>query len=49
MENPTIPVYVDVDGDGVPDFYGLDGDALVVVSGVTVADTVAESTGLEGY
>lgn len=40
--NPIIPAYRDEDGDGVPDFYGLDeNDEVVVVSGVTVADTVA--------
>lgn len=46
VANPTIPVYKDEDGDGVADFYGLDdNDNLVLVSGITIADTVAESTG----
>lgn len=46
VADPKIPVYQDVDGDGVPDFYGLGpDDDLVVVSGVTIADSVAESTG----
>lgn len=34
VERPVVPLYSDVDGDGVPDFYGLDDDgALVLVSG----------------
>lgn len=43
--NPTIPMYADADGDGVPDFYGLDeNDELVVVPG-TLQESVSESTG----
>lgn len=43
---PLIPVYRDEDGDGVPDFYGLDaGGELELVSGATLASSVAESTG----
>jgi hypothetical protein len=42
---PVMPVYEDLDNDGIPDFYGLDANnELVVVSG-TVQDSVAESTG----
>jgi hypothetical protein len=51
LGNPIIPAYQDEDGDGVPDFYSLDADGnLTIVSGVTVGDTVAVSTGegLEG-
>lgn len=46
VERPLMPVYRDVDGDGVPDFCGLDEHgAVVIVSGATLADSVAESTG----
>ncbi|MCC4250727.1 hypothetical protein [Microbacterium testaceum] len=46
VATPIIPVYSDLDGDGVPDFYGLDdNDQLVQVSGVTVVDSVAVSDG----
>lgn len=48
---PTIAVHADVDGDGVPDFYGLGpGGELALVSGITVHDTVAVSdgSGVEG-
>lgn len=46
VANPIIPVYSDLDGDGVPDFYGIDdNDQLVQVSGVTVVDSVAVSDG----
>lgn len=46
VENPTIPLDYDADGDGIVDAFGLDGDGnLVLVSGVALADTVAESTG----
>ncbi|MDN3309548.1 hypothetical protein QWJ90_01250 [Microbacterium oryzae] len=45
-ENPTIPLFDDVDGDGVPDFYGLDGDGkLTVVSGATLESSVYVSEG----
>lgn len=46
VAHPTIPVFADVDGDGTPDFYGLDAfGQLIVVPGVTVADTVSVSEG----
>lgn len=48
VAEPLIPVYADVDGDGIPDFYGLDENENVIeVSGasVSVADTVATSDG----
>ncbi len=51
VEDPTIPVYADVDGDGIPDVYGLDAfGRLELRPDVPVAATVAESTGagLEG-
>lgn len=30
IERPCIPVYADLDGDGVPDFYALDAFGRVV-------------------
>ncbi|MDQ1113924.1 hypothetical protein QE418_003372 [Microbacterium testaceum] len=46
VTNPVLPVYTDLDGDGVPDFFGLDeNEQVVTVSGVTVLDTVALSLG----
>lgn len=31
---PVVPVYGDLDGDGIPDYYGLDDDGeLIAVSG----------------
>ncbi|QCQ57468.1 hypothetical protein SEA_SUCHA_23 [Microbacterium phage Sucha] len=45
-ELPMIPCDFDVDGDGTTDAYALDPSGnLVYVSGVTVAETVSESTG----
>ena len=50
VANPKIVVGRDVDGDGVDDFYGLDAFGnLTLLSGVTVEDTVSESTGAEGF
>jgi len=47
-EKPLLPLDVDLDGDGKPDAYGLDeNDELVFVSGVSLEDTVFESTGVE--
>lgn len=44
--DPTIPLYEDVDGDGIPDLVGLDaGGELVLVPGATVEDSVAVSEG----
>lgn len=44
--DPTIPLYEDVDGDGIPDLVGLDAEGeLVLVPGATVADSVAVSEG----
>jgi hypothetical protein len=41
-QRPLIPIYGDVDGDGVPDFVGLDSfGGLAVVSGATLADSTA--------
>lgn len=46
VANPLIPVYSDTDGDGIPDFYGLDDNGqLIQVSGATVDDSVAVSDG----
>lgn len=48
VARPLIPVYADLDGDGIPDFYGLDEDENVIeVSGssASVRDTVATSDG----
>ena len=46
VENPTIPLYNDVDGDGIPDLVGLDeSGGLVLVPGATVESSVAVSTG----
>jgi hypothetical protein len=46
VADPTMPVYADVDGDGVPDVYGLGpDDSLVLRPGVAVTETVAESLG----
>lgn len=44
--DPTIPLYEDVDGDGIPDLVGLDAEGeLVLVPGATVEDSVAVSEG----
>lgn len=41
-QDPTIPVYADVDGDGIPDVYGLDARGrLELRPDVPVMDTVA--------
>ncbi|MDY0830727.1 hypothetical protein SK224_16450 [Microbacterium sp. BG28] len=46
VPRPLLPVYRDEDGDGVPDFYGLDdADQVVLVSGATLTQSVARSTG----
>lgn len=46
VARPLIPVYADRDGDGIPDFYGLDdNDQVIEVSGATVFDSVAVSDG----
>lgn len=45
-ESPTIPLDVDLDGDGVTDAYGLDeNDELIFVSGVKLEETVYVSEG----
>lgn len=52
VERPLIPLNVDIDGDGIVDAFGLDAfGSLVLVSGVDIADTVAESdgSGTEGW
>lgn len=46
VENPTLPIFDDIDGDGIPDFYGLDNNGeLVIVSGATIDGSVYEATG----
>lgn len=46
VESPTLPIFDDVDGDDIPDFYGLGDDCeLVIVSGATLAGSVYEATG----
>ena len=46
VENPLLPMDVDVDGDGIVDSWGLDGDGnVVVVSGTHLDDTVYVSEG----
>ena len=46
VENPLLPMNVDIDGDGIADAYGLDAnDEVIVVSGVTLTDTVYVSDG----
>lgn len=47
--NPVMPVYSDLDGDGVPDYYGLDSfGQLTVVSGADMPTTnPVESTDQE--
>lgn len=43
---PTIPLYEDVDGDGIPDLVGIDdAGELVLVPGATVESSVAVSEG----
>ncbi|MFE7846670.1 hypothetical protein ACFUTX_15910 [Microbacterium sp. NPDC057407] len=51
VADPTIPVYTDVDGDGVPDVYGLDAEGrLELRPSAWVTDTVSVSdgSGIEG-
>lgn len=46
IEEPRIPVYSDMDGDGVPDFFGLDAEGnVVLISGVSIEDSVSVSDG----
>ncbi|QYC54363.1 hypothetical protein SEA_PICKLES13_27 [Microbacterium phage Pickles13] len=46
VERPLLPLDFDADGDGICDAFGLDAfDALVLVSGVDIADTLIESDG----
>lgn len=43
-KRPLLPLMGDADGDGEHDFYGLDeNDNVVLVSGVTIEDSVFES------
>jgi len=47
--NSVIPLYEDVDGDGIPDLVGLDeAGELVLVPGATVDQSVSVSTGEDG-
>lgn len=47
--DPIMPVYLDVDGDGTPDFVRLDAnDELTLVSGVAIEDSVSVSEGEVG-
>lgn len=46
VENPTLPLDIDLDGDGIADAWGLDAnDEVVLISGTTIADTVYVSDG----
>lgn len=46
IARPLLPLDFDADGDGVCDAFGLDAfGALVFVSGVDIADTLAVSDG----
>ena len=46
VENPLLPMDVDVDGDGIVDSWGLDAAGnVVVVSGASLEDTVYVSEG----
>ncbi|WMI34440.1 hypothetical protein SEA_DAMASCUS_1 [Microbacterium phage Damascus] len=46
VENPLLPMEVDVNGDGVADSFGLDeNDEVVVVLGAKLEDTVYVSDG----
>lgn len=46
VKNPLLPLDFDADGDGICDAFGLNTfDALVLVSGVNIADTLMESDG----
>lgn len=47
--DPIMPIYLDVDGDGTPDFVRLSGTGeLTLVSGVTIEDSVAVPEGEAG-
>jgi hypothetical protein len=47
VETPRIPVYRDIDGDGVPDAFALDeAGEVILVPGVDPRETVAISSGL---
>lgn len=49
VADPTIPID-DVTGDGIADAWALDeNDDVVLRPGVAYADTVAESTGKDGF
>lgn len=46
VENPLLPMDVDVNGDGIIDSFGLDeNDQVVVVLGTKLEDTVYVSEG----
>jgi hypothetical protein len=46
VENPLLPLDVDIDGDGIADAYGLDeNDEVILVSGCKLEDTVYVSDG----
>ncbi|WQY99833.1 hypothetical protein [Microbacterium phage MO526] len=46
VENPLLPMDVDVDGDGIADSWGLDAFGnVVVVSGARLSETVYRSEG----
>lgn len=46
VENPLIPLDVDIDGDGIADSFGLDeNDELVLVPGTMLESTVYLSEG----
>lgn len=45
VENPLLPMDVDIDGDGLVDSFGLDGDGNVVVVLGKLEDTVYVSEG----
>lgn len=51
VENPMIPLNVDIDGDGINDAFALDDrDELILVSEVHLDNTVyaADGSGTEG-
>lgn len=46
VENPLLPMDVDVNGDGIADSFGLDADGnVIVVAGAKLEDTVYVSDG----
>ena len=48
IENPLLPMDVDIDGDGTADAYGLDAEGnVILVPGALLTDTVYVSTGEE--